>query len=366
MLRANHSVAASAIVLTVASLLSCDSSSVVNHPPVAFAGYDRDAILGEPVALNGNQSYDPDGDALTFSWTAQTPDGQRQLLGEQAVVTYQPLSRGTHLLFLRVHDGAHRSPPDLLALRVRAPTPETVLVARAGANHRIPAGGDATLDGSGSSGPDGAVLEHQWRVVDWPDGVEPDLDFALAIDPTDPAVATFSHLTAAKVGAYVVELRVRAGEVESDPDYVTIGVDGWGEAVMAEAQPAARVAASGEGRAEVNLEARLYAVSGSAADAAVEWWVQTAPEGDACPEIGARLSDGASVEEVPPLTLARLRFETSCTGTWLLFVCPQGSAPACPAPLSPSPACGERAALTASCCCGLGARVMLTVEEVAP
>ncbi|NMB74363.1 MAG: hypothetical protein GYA21_04450, partial [Myxococcales bacterium] len=39
-----------------------------NRAPVAEAGPDRVAVLGAPLELDGSQSRDPDGDALTFEW----------------------------------------------------------------------------------------------------------------------------------------------------------------------------------------------------------------------------------------------------------------------------------------------------------
>jgi chitinase len=40
----------------------------VNHPPVADAGRDLTTYLST-VSLDGSNSYDPDGDNITYSWT---------------------------------------------------------------------------------------------------------------------------------------------------------------------------------------------------------------------------------------------------------------------------------------------------------
>lgn len=39
-----------------------------NRPPVAAAGTDQSVLVSASVALNGNGSSDPDGDAITYSW----------------------------------------------------------------------------------------------------------------------------------------------------------------------------------------------------------------------------------------------------------------------------------------------------------
>jgi len=356
----------SSLGLIVLGGLACGAPEAVNHPPAAFAGYDRRATLGASIVLDGSLSLDPDGDALTFAWTAQPPTGPRAALGDAAVVRYTPLAEGLYVFFLSVDDGAQRSPPDLITVDVRSQAPSAALAAVAGPSQRIERGATAQLDGRSSTSPAGVELEYRWDVVDWPDGATRGQDFEINVDPASPGLAALAHLNPERVGAFVISLRVSDGLVESDPDYVTVGVDWEGSAVVAEAQPAARFALGDEGAAPVQLEADIFAPAGSSpAEQGTEWWVLTAPSGEACPDAGTRLEENASVEQVAQFTL-RLSFASACAGTWLLFVCPQGTAPSCPPGLDPSPACAGPTALTASCCCGLGDRVMMTIEEYAP
>ena len=69
-----------------------------NTPPVAIAGVDRVMDCETPVHLDGSQSLDPDGDALTFEWTAAG-----WVLGTNATLagTFAP---GTNVVTLKVTD----------------------------------------------------------------------------------------------------------------------------------------------------------------------------------------------------------------------------------------------------------------------
>ncbi len=50
--------------------------STQNSPPVANAGMDQSAIVGDTVYLDGSGSYDADGDSFTYAWSiTNTPDG---------------------------------------------------------------------------------------------------------------------------------------------------------------------------------------------------------------------------------------------------------------------------------------------------
>jgi hypothetical protein len=65
----------------------------VNHPPVANAGKDQQVKVGDLVTLDGRNSYDPDGDLITYRWTiTETPLGSVAALSNptSVVPTFVP------------------------------------------------------------------------------------------------------------------------------------------------------------------------------------------------------------------------------------------------------------------------------------
>lgn len=100
----------------------------VNDYPVANAGIDQTVESTSPqgakVTLDASGSFDPDGDLITYKWTApgivfddptsQTPSGIFPL--------------GTTTVTLVVNDGYVDSEPDTVAITVRDTTPPTISV----------------------------------------------------------------------------------------------------------------------------------------------------------------------------------------------------------------------------------------------
>jgi N-acetylneuraminic acid mutarotase len=96
---------------------------VFNRPPTANAGPDQTVNSSSPdgttVALDGTASSDPDGDALTFSWTG--PFGATS--GPTPAV---PLPVGTSEITLMVSDPSGESSTDTVSITVVDMSPPTI------------------------------------------------------------------------------------------------------------------------------------------------------------------------------------------------------------------------------------------------
>lgn len=108
-----------------------------NSPPVADAGPDDSVAVGAAYMLDGTGSSDPDGDALTYSWSLQVPEGSTASLDDATLVdpSFTPDVAGDYIAELVVNDGTEDSTPDSVTITAT----------------------DGSSDG-GSEAPDGAAL----------------------------------------------------------------------------------------------------------------------------------------------------------------------------------------------------------------
>ena len=88
--------------------------STRNSAPVAVAGPDQRALVGQLLSLDGSGSTDVDGDPLTYAWRiVSRPDGSVATVVDPSQVkpTFTPDAAGTFLIELVVTDGTAASAP---------------------------------------------------------------------------------------------------------------------------------------------------------------------------------------------------------------------------------------------------------------
>jgi hypothetical protein len=189
----------------------------VNQPPVAHAGEDQQVGEGAVVTLDGAQSYDPDNDPLSFAW-AQTAGPPVTLAGadraQPSFVAPVVGPAGADLAFrLTVDDGHANSTDDVLVCVVNV---NQKPVAAAGPAQTRNENTPVTLDGSGSSDPDGDPLWYHWEQT----GGMPVLlsdEWAVAPQFQAPVVGAGGE-------TLTFALTVFDGALASDPDTVAITV----------------------------------------------------------------------------------------------------------------------------------------------
>ena len=134
--------------------------------PVAVAGDDRPVGEGAPVTLDGSNSYDPNGDQLTYLWR-QTAGSDVQLSNTTAAVAMftSPGVSGDRVLEFALTvtdvDGQHTDTVSITVQHAGTNTP----FARPGDSRSVGEGDAVTLDGSMSYDPNGDVITHKWAQI---------------------------------------------------------------------------------------------------------------------------------------------------------------------------------------------------------
>ncbi len=178
-----------------------------NRPPVAVVTADAVSVpIGTTVQLDGSASSDPDGDTLTYEWSIQVPAGSSAALSstntvDSSFVADQP---GSYTITLIVRDEALESGSSSITVAAAAPNRAPTAAASANPSALTPPG-VVTLDGSGSTDPDGDTLVYQWSLA-VPAGSTAALSSATSVAPS---------FTADVVGNYVATLVVSDGELAS-------------------------------------------------------------------------------------------------------------------------------------------------------
>ena len=180
-----------------------------NSLPLARAGDDKTVLPGALVTLDGSWSSDPNGDALTYAWTQTAGANVTLSAADAAMPTFTAPQQETKLTFqLIVSDGRGNSQADLVDITVN-----TAPVASAGNMIQAVGGTTVTLDGSGSSDPEGTVLTHLWTQLS-----------GTAVTLSDSSAAKPTFTAPSQAGTLFFQLVVKDTYATSQPDSVTVFV----------------------------------------------------------------------------------------------------------------------------------------------
>jgi hypothetical protein len=229
-------------------LSNADSTvvSVRNLGPTADAGLDQEADPGAAVTLDGSGSSDPNGDALAYYWV-QTGGEAVSFTPALSITTFAaPSSAGPLTFALTVTDTWGLSSADSTVVTVRNLGP----TAEAGPDQQVDPGATVTLDGSGSSDPNGDPLAYHWVQT----GGE-----AVSFTP-DLMVTTFTAPLGAGPLTFALTVTDAGGLSGSDTTVVTVrNLSPTAEAgPNVNRRPGARVKLNGSRSSDPNGDALTY------------------------------------------------------------------------------------------------------------
>lgn len=174
-----------------------------NLPPVAQAAPIADVFVGEAATLDGAGSFDPNGNALDYSWSIVTaPAGSTAVIDNPiaAVTTFTPDIRGAYVFQLQVSD-LELSDSVTVGLNIPNRTP----VAALDGPVSISVSDEAEYSALGSTDPDGEALTYSLSAVG---GSGPD---AFELVELSPGVFGFAALES---GQFTLTLTTSDGDAD--------------------------------------------------------------------------------------------------------------------------------------------------------
>ena len=133
---------------------------MVNFAPVAEAGTDQTAEVGQTISVDAMASYDVDGTIAGYSWDM----GDGTVLAGRAV-QHRFTAPGRYTVALTITDDSgveNGSATDTLLVEVNAPPQPDIVIP----DRPVSVSEAAQLDGSGSVDADGAILSYLWDFGD--------------------------------------------------------------------------------------------------------------------------------------------------------------------------------------------------------
>ena len=194
-----------------------------NNAPSADAGADQSGNVGDTLTADASASSDPDGDALSFTWTLDSaPSGSVRTTGDIAAASSDAPRlnldvSGRYVLSVEVCDPSSACDTDTMTMSA-AGAVNTAPVSDAGADQTVTLGDTVSVDGSGSSDPDGDPLTYFWGFNSVPSG-----SAIKGSSYADRAAVSTSFVPDVE-GTYTVKLRVDDG-TDFTNDTMTLTVE---------------------------------------------------------------------------------------------------------------------------------------------
>lgn len=227
--------------LNVSSMNFTYDRSAGNTAPTASAGNDQTLMAPTNITLDGSNSYDFEGDNLTYLWTKVSGPACTITNNNQEIATVNDAAVGTYIFELTVDDGQY-SHSDQVTVVVNEYV-NLAPVANAGADQAINiaiVSDCVTLDAGSSFDSNGDVVSYSWAVT----------------GPSNPNVDPVVNPTVCGLieGTYTFTLTVSDGEL-TDNDIVVVTVTN-----VPDQTPTA------DAGLDLNVETGCTTISGTASD----------------------------------------------------------------------------------------------------
>lgn len=192
--------------------------SAANIPPTANAGANQSITLPTNSATLTGSGTDPDGTIIGYSWVKISgPTGGAITSPANATTTVTGLTQGTYTYQLTVTDnkGLTGSAITQIIVNPAIPPVNQPPVANAGADQNITyPTNSVTVNGTGSSDPDGTIVAYLWRKVNGPGS-------GTIVSPT----SAITNINSLIPGLYVFSLRVTDNNGDTALDAMQVRVN---------------------------------------------------------------------------------------------------------------------------------------------
>lgn len=189
---------------------SCDLSE--NQAPVSEAGLDQTTSYSQVVTLDGSGSSDPDGTIESYEWSQLSGASVILSSNDQLTTTFtSPNEEGELVFKLTVFDNEFSSDVDTVVITII--NTNAVPIANAGVDQLVNNNELVTLDGSGSSDPDGTIESYEWSQLS---------GIGVVLGSADQPTITFTSPDENDILVFILSVEDEFGGVDSDTVSVVV------------------------------------------------------------------------------------------------------------------------------------------------